>query len=137
MADKQFKLDDRLNNDCIIISESEQFLLLLMNNSLVSWFILVPKTDKNELYQLDNTMQGKILERINQISLILKNDFKADKINVASIGNIVNQMHIHIIGRYQSDPYWPDVVWGKEEKTPYTAAELKKIKIKLASILVL
>lgn len=137
MTEPSFKLDQHLDNDCIVLSESEQFLLLLMNNSLVSWFILVPKTDKIELYQLDNEFQSKIFEKVKQLSHILITDFKADKLNVASIGNIVKQMHIHIIGRYQSDPFWPGVVWGREEKIPYTAVELKKIEIKLESILVL
>ncbi|MBE9526741.1 MAG: HIT family protein [Proteobacteria bacterium] len=135
MAEQTFKLDSRLANDCIMVSESEQFCLLLMDNSLVSWFILVPKIDKTELYLLDEALQSQIFEKINLLSRILINDFKADKLNVASIGNIVEQLHIHVVGRYQSDPYWPGVVWGESKKKAYTAKEVKKIKIQLESIL--
>ena len=131
----EFKLDQRLRNDCFILSESEQCVVLLMNNSLVPWFILVPKTDKTELYQLDQAMQSKILDMTNQLSKFISEEFKPDKLNVATIGNIVNQMHIHIIGRYKSDAYWPGVVWGGSEKTVYQASEAEKIKIQLKSIL--
>ena len=135
MVEQIFKLDSRLANDCIMVSESEQFCLLLMDNSLVSWFILVPKTDKTELYLLDEALQSQIFEKINLLSKILINDFKADKLNVASIGNIVEQLHIHVVGRYQSDPYWPGVVWGGTEKQVYRAQEVKNIKFQLKSIL--
>ena len=131
----EFKLDQRLQNDCFILSESEQFVVLLMNNSLVPWFILVPKTDKTELFQLDQAMQFKILDMTNQLSKFISEEFKPDKLNVAAIGNIVNQMHIHIIGRYKSDAFWPGVVWGGSEKTAYQPSEAERIKIQLKSIL--
>ena len=137
MINKVFSLDCRLENDCIILSESEQFILLLMNNSYVSWFILVPKTSETEFYHLANNVQSQVLTIINRLSKLLVKDFKVDKINVASIGNIVEQMHIHIVGRYHTDPYWPGVVWGRDEKKPYTETEFKKIKIIMESILVL
>ena len=135
MAVQTFKLDSRLANDCILLSESKQFCLLLMDNSLISWFILVPKTDKTELYLLDKELQSQIFEKINLLSKVLINDFKADKLNIASIGNIVEQLHIHVVGRYQSDPYWPGVVWGGSEKQVYSEEEVKNIKIQLESIL--
>ncbi len=132
---KTFKLDSRLDNDCFILSESNQFLVLLMDNSLVPWFILVPKTDKTELYELDKTMQSKVLTVINQLSDFLMKEFSPDKLNVAAIGNIVDQMHIHIVGRYATDVYWPGVVWGATEKKPYIAVEVDKLRSKLDSIL--
>lgn len=134
---KKFKLDPRLENDCFILSESDQFLLLLMNNSLLPWFILVPKTDKQELYELDDVLQNQMTIRINHISKFVQEEFKTDKLNVAALGNIVNQMHIHIIGRYKTDCYWPGVVWGAIEKKEYNSAEVKKIKIALDSTLVI
>jgi len=133
----KFKLDPRLKNDCFILSESEQFLILLMNNSLVPWFILVPKTDKTELYELDGATHTQVFNVINQISNFVANEFKPDKLNVAAIGNIVSQMHIHIIGRYKSDAYWPGVVWGAAEKKVYNSIEADKIKMRLNKVLVL
>jgi len=131
----EFKLDLRLQKDCFILAESDFFVVLLMNNSLVPWFILVPKTDCSEIYQLDDALQSKILAMINQISRFVSAEYKTDKLNVASIGNIVNQMHIHIVGRYKTDPYWPGVVWGASEKTAYELEKVKGIKMKLNSIL--
>ena len=65
---KHFKLDARLQNDCFIVAESEHFIFLLMNNSLVPWFIIVPKTDKTELHELDITTQSRLFTIINKIS---------------------------------------------------------------------
>ncbi|MCU7939143.1 MAG: HIT family protein [gamma proteobacterium symbiont of Bathyaustriella thionipta] len=130
-----FKLDSRLENDCFILSESEQFVFLLMNNSLVPWFILVPKTDKTELYELDIVKQTEILDAINKVSDFIYDEFRPDKLNIAAIGNIVNQMHIHIVGRYKTDTYWPGVVWGASEKQAYKLSEVEKIKAKSNNIL--
>lgn len=134
---KNFKLDSRLKNDCFIISESEHFVFLLMNNSLVPWFILVPKTDKTELYELDTATQAQVFSAMNKISDFISNEFRPDKLNVAAIGNIVNQMHIHIIARYKTDTYWPGVVWGASEKKAYESVEVEKIREKLNNILAL
>jgi len=135
MKEVLFELDKRLQRDCIVLSDREQFMILLMNNSIVPWLILVPKTNKTELYQLDNQFQNLIFEQINILSEFVMNEFNVDKLNVANIGNIVTQMHIHIVGRYQTDPYWPGVVWGADEKKSYIPVEVKKIKLKLNSIL--
>jgi len=134
---KEFKLDARLENDCFLLSESEQFCVLLMNNSLVPWFILVPKTDKTELYELEDDMRVQTFDVINQLSTFVKNEFTPDKLNVAAIGNIVSQMHIHIIGRYKTDIYWPGVVWGAKQKEVYLDDEVNIIKKSLNKVLVL
>ena len=130
-----FKLDPRLQNDCFIMNDSEQFFILLMNNSLVPWFILVPKTDKTELYELDKDTQAAIQDKINLLSEFIKQEYQVDKLNIAAIGNIVQQMHVHIIGRYKSDAYWPGVVWGGSEKETYDKKNVVQIKMKLKSIL--
>lgn len=131
----EFKLDLRLQKDCFLMAESDFFCILLMNNSLVPWFILVPKTDQHEIYQLDDEMQAKVLDMINQISKFIEAEYHPDKLNVAAIGNIVQQMHIHIVGRYKSDAYWPGVVWGASEKKAYELEKMKTIERKLKSIL--
>ncbi|WP_198266436.1 HIT family protein [sulfur-oxidizing endosymbiont of Gigantopelta aegis] len=132
---KKFTLDSRLANDCFILSESDDFLLLLMNNALVPWFILVPKVDKTELYELESSVSENIALISNKLSQLLKTDFKVDKINIAAIGNIVSQLHIHIIGRYENDAFWPGVVWGAEPKESYEESEVTKIKLQLKYIL--
>ncbi len=131
----EFKLDQRLKNDCFILDESENFILLLLNKALVPWFILVPKTDKTELYELDESLQQQIMSLINQISTYIKQEYLVDKLNIATIGNIVEQLHIHIIGRFKTDPYWPGVVWGREIKQPYAQKNVNIIQKQLKSIL--
>lgn len=131
----EFILDSRLENDCFILHDSEQFFVLLMNNCLVPWFILVPKTSKTEWFELDEPMQKVINTQINQLSEFIKTEYSVDKLNIAAIGNIVSQMHIHVIGRYKTDAYWPGVVWGAEQKETYNEENVKEIKIKLKSIL--
>lgn len=131
----EFKLDQRLQNDCFILNESDTFYLLLLNNRLVPWFILVPKTDRTELFELDELLQQQIMSLINRLSGFIKQEYQVDKLNIATIGNVVSQMHIHIIGRYRTDPYWPGVVWGAEPKENYQQKTVNNIKIKLKSIL--
>ena len=122
-----FILDSRLNNDCHILGQLDSTLLLLMDNALVPWFILVPQVDITEFHELQQDTQLQLLEQINLISTCLKQDHSVDKVNVAAIGNIVRQMHIHVVGRTESDYCWPNVVWGAEGGRPYSDSELQKI----------
>jgi diadenosine tetraphosphate (Ap4A) HIT family hydrolase len=131
----EFKLDVRLKQDCHIIAESDCFYLLLMNNSLVPWFILVPKTDKTEIYQLEDRFAKKTYKIINRLSKFIEDEFQPDKLNLGAIGNIVSQMHIHVIGRYKTDAYWPGVVWGGTPGQSYDPEKVKQLKISLYSIL--
>jgi len=73
-----------------------------------------------------------MLEIVNNISKFIKTEFKIDKLNVAAIGNIVKQLHIHIIGRAESDFCWPGVVWGADGKKKYSEKEIKEIIKKLS-----
>ena len=128
---KNFQLDPQLQKDCIVLGELERSLLLLMNNALLPWFILVPKTDKTELYELAEDVQAGVWTEVNAVSKFVKDEFCIDKLNVAAIGNVVQQLHIHVIGRQHEDYCWPGVVWGRPEKTPYTKEAIKHIIAKL------
>jgi len=123
-----FELDSRLANDCLVLGELDTSLLLLMNNSLVPWFILVPQTTATELTDLPPTGQADLLEQINLLSVFIKEYFDVTKLNTAAIGNIVKQLHIHVIGRDPSDYCWPNVVWGTREREPYTTERVNEIK---------
>lgn len=124
---KKFQLDSQLQKDCIALGELEHCLLLLMNNALLPWFILVPKTNKTELYELANDVQVGVWVEVNAVSKFVKNEFAIDKLNVAAIGNVVKQLHIHVIGRKYNDFCWPGVVWGRPEKTPYNRETIDHI----------
>lgn len=125
---QDFKLDSRLVQDCELIAESPQSVLLLSKNAAYPWFILVPKTAHTELYQLDLALQQTLLEQINQISQFMQTEFTPDKLNVAAIGNVVKQLHIHVVARFEADPSWPGVVWGASANRSYSVTQLASIK---------
>ena len=122
-----FKLDSRLANDCLVLGELKISLLLLVNNSLLPWFILVPKTSAKEVTDLSRSDQDALLDEVNLLAAFVKTNFSITKLNIAAIGNIVSQLHIHVVGRDPSDYCWPDVVWGSKEREPYTAEMIDEI----------
>lgn len=126
-----FKLDAQLEKDCYVLGQLEGQHLLLLNNALLPWFILVPETDVVELYELDWSEQLLLLENINRLSGFLKQHYPVDKLNIATIGNVVSQLHVHIIARGRTDFCWPDVVWGRPEKTDYSVADVDRVKDRL------
>jgi diadenosine tetraphosphate (Ap4A) HIT family hydrolase len=126
-----FTLDKRLQNDCHVMGELQQSLLLLMDNAHYPWFILVPKTHETEFYRLERETQSVLLDGINGLSDFIQSHFAVDKLNVATIGNVVSQMHIHVVGRYHTDPCWPGVVWGGAAKQSYAPEAVAEMKEKL------
>ncbi len=129
----KFKLDERLNNDCIVLGKFKTSQLLLMNNSLVPWFILVPEVEATELFELEHSVQDLLSIEINQLSEVISAEYSIDKLNVAAIGNIVNQLHIHVIGRNKQDFCWPNVVWGVDQKELYSKNEIEAISVKMTA----
>ena len=126
-----FELDSRLANDCFKLAESEHSLWLLLNNRFFPWFVIVPKTSSTELYQLDKEQREKLQDDINVLSKFVYRYYDCDKLNVASIGNIVKQMHTHIIARTELDPCWPGVVWGTNFKQAYEIQDVVEQQKKL------
>ncbi|MBA3581297.1 MAG: HIT family protein [Gammaproteobacteria bacterium] len=125
-----FLLHPTLAEDCIVLGNLENNLLLLINNSLVPWFILVPKTRHSvtELYDLSMPDQQQVLNGINTLSKFIKARFNPDKLNIGAIGNVVPQLHIHVIGRYQHDACWPKPVWGNLARTAYSNERITEIR---------
>lgn len=128
-----FTLDPRLADDCIVLGEMRLSLLLLLKNALVPWFILVPRRDQTEIFELNREDQKALLEEINLISGFVKGLAGVEKLNVAAIGNVVKQLHVHLIGRNPEDFCWPNVVWGRPEKTPYSDEEIRAIRESLVA----
>ncbi|MDO9169583.1 MAG: HIT domain-containing protein [Methylobacter sp.] len=120
-----FQLHPRLEQDCITIGRFELCRLLMMNDSQYPWFILVPeRTDLQEIYQLNKTERELLTEESSYLAETLANLYQADKMNIAAIGNLVPQLHIHHIVRYQTDKAWPAPVWGKFAAEPYTEQQI-------------
>lgn len=120
-----FQLHPRLQQDCIAIGQFQLCRLLLMNDSQYPWFILVPQiAGISEIYQLSHAERIQLSDESSQLAKLLATGFKADKMNIAAIGNLVPQLHIHHIVRYKSDIAWPAPVWGKFAAVPYADAPL-------------
>ena len=131
-----FVLDTRLHEDTWLIGDFPLCRLLLSNDSNYPWFILVPRREGiSELFQLDDRDQQLIWSETTALAGLLKGLFGADKMNVATLGNVVSQLHMHVIVRYQADAAWPAPVWGKHSAKPYTQAEVDVIRGKLKSVL--
>lgn len=126
-----FTLDQKLKEDSIFICDLQFCSLLLMNNKSFPWLILVPrKPDLKELIDLNFEEQIVVLKEINQISKILQNITKADKLNIAILGNVVNQLHIHIIARFKNDAAFPKPVFG-HEITLYNEKDVQELISKI------
>lgn len=98
-----------------------------MDQSLVPWMILVPKVSVKEIYQLSPQEQTSLLTAINLCSEWMMSYFDIEKMNVAALGNVVSQLHVHVVGRSSHDFCWPGVVWGQAERQPYTQEVISDI----------
>ena len=131
-----FQLHPQLKKDSIEIGRFSLCQLLLINDSQYLWFILVPeRMDLTEIYQLSEQEQILLQQESSFLASTLASCFKADKMNIATIGNLVPQLHIHHIVRYKNDIAWPAPVWGKYDAVPYTEQQVKKIKIQVTEAL--
>ena len=123
-----FVLNTQLESDCFKLGVIDDCTLLLHKNSLVPWFILVPHTNENEIYKLEAQLQSRVQSTTYKLANFVDSHFKTDKLNIATIGNIVDQLHIHIIGRFNNDFCWPAPVWGQAESAKYKDEDLLIIK---------
>ncbi|WP_350575893.1 HIT domain-containing protein [Pseudomonas sp. HY2-MNA-CIBAN-0224] len=131
-----FILDTRLQEDTWLIGDFPLCRLLLSNDSNYPWFILVPRREGiSELFQLDDVDQQLMWAETTALAGVLKELFTADKMNVATLGNVVSQLHMHVIARYASDAAWPGPVWGKHPAKPYSEADVQVIRDKLKTVL--
>ena len=132
----EFDLNSQLATDCIVVGDFPVCRLLLMNDSQYPWFILVPRiANTEELYQLDEEVQQQVLRESSFLAEILSVLFSAEKMNVAALGNIVRQLHIHHVVRFSDDPAWPAPVWGKFPAKPYSEKALSDVLAKVTNAL--
>jgi diadenosine tetraphosphate (Ap4A) HIT family hydrolase len=132
----RFQLHPRLQQDCINIGRFELCRLLMMNDSQYPWFILVPEiADIKEIYQLARPARALLMEESSYLAKNLQQIYKADKMNIATIGNIVSQLHVHHIVRYQTDSAWPAPIWGKSVAVSYTEQQISDTRACLKNCL--
>ena len=123
-----FEIHPRLAASGFEIGQLGGCRLLLKNNALFPWFLLIPEVEGvEELHQLGSGQYLEVMLAQRQVSEFVASYFQPEKLNTGCIGNQVRQLHLHIIGRSSSDPAWPGTVWAYAEKTPYLLAEVEEI----------
>ena len=127
------KIHPTLEKDLKLIGELSLCKVFMMPDSDNAWAVLVPKRLKGddsyirEAYELDEEDQVKLTRETSMVSKKMSEIFSADKMNVAALGNMVPQLHIHIICRYEGDKAWPGPIWGKKAGTEQN--KLSRLKI--------
>lgn len=122
-----FQLHPRLQQDCRELGRFDLCRVLLMDDSQYPWLILVPEVAGiQEIHQLDKNQRQSLTEESCHLSGLLARLYRADKMNVAVIGNIVPQLHVHHVVRYRHDKAWPLPVWGHSPAIPYPPGQLSE-----------
>ncbi|WNB77711.1 HIT domain-containing protein [Methylomonas koyamae] len=115
-----FQLHPQLQQDCFRIGSLALSELLMMNDSQYPWFILVPRrANIKEIHQLNAADRQTLLNESCLLAETLSEQYRPDKLNIAAIGNLVPQLHLHHVVRYQTDKAWPAPIWGKFPAIPY------------------
>ena len=121
-----FELDYRLESDCVKLGAFSLCLVLLMKDANFPWLILVPKrAGISEVFQLDHDDQEQLIWESSFVSERVLKTFQGDKMNIAALGNVVAQLHIHHVVRAEGDPAWPNPVWGALPAKAYLASDLQ------------
>ena len=122
-----FALHPRLEADTWFVTDLPLCRVLLMNDASYPWLILVPRRPAlSELHDVAAADLAKLTDETIRASRALKSAFKADKINIGALGNMVPQLHLHVIARFRNDPAWPGPVWGAKPAVPYEAEALRE-----------
>lgn len=131
-----FTLHPQLQQDCIELGRFELCRLLLLNDARYPWCVLVPQRDGiREIHELEAEDQRLLLEESVCLGRFLEQEFSAHKLNVAALGNMVPQLHVHHIVRYSHDRAWPRPVWGLGEAMPYSPEGLEEMQARFGSLL--
>ena len=131
-----FILDDRLAKDTIRLLELPLCRFLLMNDRRYPWLILVPRYNGlSEIHDLRDKDQSTLISEITAATRALEKLFQPEKINVAALGNLVSQLHIHVIARFEEDEAWPNPVWGIGKTESYSRNEGKRLVKRLTTTL--
>lgn len=133
MSHNRFELAPELERDSIWLADWPLCQLRVQNDANYPWFILIPRRPGMvEIIDLTQEDQDQLWRESAYLSVFLKSSFKAKKLNLAALGNMVPQLHLHHIVRYENDSAWPAPVWGKVPARAYTEAALQQLKQKLA-----
>lgn len=131
-----FKLNPQFEKDAEFICRLNLCQTRLMKKSEWLWLLLIPEVnDITEIFQLSAEDRQTLTAEISQVSEQVKNSFNADKMNIAAFGNVVSQLHIHVIARNRNDHNWPAPVFNDVPAEEYSSAELEQLKNRLTRLL--
>ena len=120
-----FVLDPRLAADTAFIADGPLSQVRLMDDTRFPWLVLVPRVNGvSEWLELDGGQQRLLLAEINQAGQLIRAQPGVEKLNIGALGNIVRQLHVHLIGRHDGDPAWPGPVWGQGAAARHAPAAL-------------
>ncbi|CDZ35894.1 Hit1 protein [Neorhizobium galegae bv. officinalis] len=132
----EFELDGRIARDSDLVSVLTLCQLRIQNDSRWPWLVLVPqRAGMTEIFDLSPAEQARLSVEVNRVAAALKTVTGATKINVGALGNIVRQLHVHVIARFEGDPNWPGPIWGFGQSVPYGGQQKQDFLNKLVEAL--
>ncbi len=124
-----FELDVRLQQDTCWLADLPLCRVLLMNDARYPWLILVPRVaDVSEVFELDESQQQQLWNETRLLAQAMQQVFAADKMNIGALGNVVRQLHMHVVVRMDGDDSWPAPVWGRGVAQPYSETEQDAVR---------
>lgn len=120
-----WQLDPQLASDSHPVTRTALCEIRLMDDANYPWLIVIPQVDgARELFDLDAAQRAQLIEDVTEVGATLNALFTPDKLNVAALGNLVPQLHVHVVARHVDDPAWPAPVWGRVQAQPYSPEAL-------------
>lgn len=131
-----FALHERLAGDTMLITDWPLCRVALMDDATYPWLVLIPRRHgATEIHELDPNDRATLIEEVTTASRLLHHHCRADKINVAALGNVVPQLHVHVIARFVTDPAWPKPIWGVVPMRRFSEAEREARLAELRALL--
>lgn len=122
-----FKLHPQLAADTVALGQFELSLVLLQKDANYPWCVLVPKrVNMREIHHLSEQDQAQLIRESSHLAEVMTSIFAPASMNIAELGNIVPQLHIHHVARFENDPAWPGPIWGAHPPADYSASELEE-----------
>lgn len=131
-----FEPDARLIADSYPVTELPLCQLRMMNDQRYVWLVLVPRHDHiREVHELSAADQQQLWQEGTRLGQAIKTHFGGDKLNIATLGNVVSQLHLHVVLRNQGDPAWPGPVWGHSQAEPYTSDQQTEMRSRILALI--
>ena len=131
-----FSLDPRLAGDSVLVADGPLSQLRLMDDARFPWLVLVPRiAGAEEWIDLDGAAQRQLLAEVNLAGRLLRGLGPVHKLNIGALGNVVRQLHVHVVARQEGDAAWPGPVWGAGVRQPYVASRREALLSSLRTAL--